>query len=219
MTQTNLEGIIYKVMDYQESSKLLFVYTPVGKKTLVAKGALNIKSSYRILSQYLTIISFEDQNKQMLTLKNAKLINELSNIKTNYDLVSLTSKLLIIIDKLITSDLPHDKIYNQVIEVLNLNNLEEGIYSLVLKLLKPLGFEPTFWQDGVKILGFNIEHGSIATNINNYNVDFNLEELTIVINFYYLNYEKLPLITDNERKVLIRFITMYYQMHMMHNFM
>ena len=34
-----MEGIIYKIQPYLESSRLLFVYTQQGKMTLLAKGA------------------------------------------------------------------------------------------------------------------------------------------------------------------------------------
>ncbi len=56
---TNMEGIIYKVMPYQEHAKLLFVYTKIGKITLIAQGVQKIKSDHRVLAQYLTLIEFE----------------------------------------------------------------------------------------------------------------------------------------------------------------
>ncbi|HKL61406.1 MAG TPA: recombination protein O N-terminal domain-containing protein, partial [Acholeplasma sp.] len=63
------KGLIYKTQDYKESSKLLFIYTKKGKKTLVAKGAKRFNSDQRYLSQYLTLISFVDSDKTMFDLK------------------------------------------------------------------------------------------------------------------------------------------------------
>ena len=64
-----MEGIIYKVLDYQENNKLLYLITKEGKKTLVAKNSQALNSQTRVLSQYLTKIKFEDNNKPMQTLK------------------------------------------------------------------------------------------------------------------------------------------------------
>ena len=77
-----MEGIVYKVQSYLESSKLLFTYTPKGKITLIAKGAQKLNSNDRILGQYLNHISFEEMpGKEMYTLKSAKLIHDFAHIK------------------------------------------------------------------------------------------------------------------------------------------
>ena len=43
-----MEGLIYKVQPYQEHARLLFVYTPKGKKTLLAQGSQKLNSENRI---------------------------------------------------------------------------------------------------------------------------------------------------------------------------
>ena len=54
-----IEGLIYKVMPYLESNRLLYTYTPLGKVTLHAKGAQKMTSQLRVASQYLTHIEVD----------------------------------------------------------------------------------------------------------------------------------------------------------------
>lgn len=214
MMDETLEGLIYKTMTYQENSKLLYVYTNLGKITLVARGVLNIKSENRILSQYLNLITFQKQNKEMYGLKHATLVDDFSSIKANYELITVISSLLYVIDKAVTSDMPHQKLYDEVIKVLKHEKSYNATLSLLLKLLKPLGFEPTFFIEGKKAFGFDLKLGSIVTDPQN-NYDVNLEDLMMVMTFYFKKYDDLPNLQPEEEKRLRQIIKQYYQHHLL----
>ena len=209
-----IEGIIYKTLDYKESSKLLYVYTPKGKITLVANNVLNMKNNNRFLSQYLTHISFVGKDKQMYSLENASLINDFNKIKTNYDNIKLVSKLFIVIDKAVTPDLEHEKIFNELVKVLNSDNISNATLSLLLKLLKPLGFEPTFFIENKKTYGFDLQKGSIVTSKDD-TYDIGLDDLMKMMIYYYKPYNELPLLSEEENNQLQQIISKYYKYHLL----
>ena len=59
-------GLIYKTQPYQETNRMLFVYTKKGKKTLIARGSQRLSSELRLISQYLNLIEFYDNGKNAI---------------------------------------------------------------------------------------------------------------------------------------------------------
>ena len=154
----NSEALIYKVQDYKETSKLLFVFTPYGKYTLVARGAKNYKNNFFHLADYLNLIEVElDITKSMQTLKNAKLINSYENLKNDYKDFKIISKVLSVIDKLIVNIEYEDKIFKLILNLLLYYNKWIAYLSLLVKLTYALGYRLTFRNDDIQ--GFNLKLG------------------------------------------------------------
>ena len=87
-----MEGLIYKTQPYLENDRLLFLYTPQGKITLIAKGSQKMTSNIRNVAQYLNLISLKEvPNKTMYTMIEGKTINDFNHIKTNFDDTVLAS--------------------------------------------------------------------------------------------------------------------------------
>ena len=120
-------GLIYKVQPYQESNRLLFVYTPRGKVSLVAKGSQRLYSELRIISQYLTLIEFEDNNKRMQTLFKASLVDDFQLLKSDYFKAKQAAIMLEAIDKVHDDDLNHEYLFKELINSLSSKNLRPGI--------------------------------------------------------------------------------------------
>lgn len=208
MTTTS-KGLIYKTQDYKESSKLLFVYTPFGKVTLVGNGVKSYKHEYRVLAQYLTEIEFSYQDKEMFGLSKAKLLDAFDNLKQNYSLLSKQSIILEIIDHLITSDLDHEKVYDLVIELLKHPN---GYLIFALKMLYAFGYRLNFVGDNPT--GFSIKNASVTTKQDQAYADFDLET-TIVISalYFYKSGDTLDL-APQDIKHIEQFIKTFYRYHM-----
>lgn len=197
------KGLIYKIQDYKETSKMLFVYTPYGKYTLVAKGAKNYKSAY-MSYDYLTLITFNlNEAKSIQTLRDSKIEDYFSNIKSDYNKVMNASLILKAIE-LLTDDLPHERLFNLIIWLLSFKDLCLAAITLYIKLTYALGYELSFAQE---YEGFDITLGKTV----NHAKSLNKEETAALKTLYYLKEE----ITVDEvlKKTLKQFIKKYYIYH------
>lgn len=209
-----MEGLIYKVQPYLESARLLFVYTPNGKKTLLARGSQKINQSSRVLAQFLTHIEFKDQNKSFVTLAEAKIINDFSEIKKDYAQTKSAALILEVIDQLIVDNYNHQAIFQEMMLALSSNNMVVSSYSFALKILKPLGYELNLNADGRNVLGINIEKGGLVYKGETDIIDLDVKESIILLKLYYMPYNELE---DQDALVLNKikeFILKYYQFHL-----
>ncbi|MBU1094674.1 MAG: DNA repair protein RecO [Firmicutes bacterium] len=209
-----MEGLIYKVQPYQEHARLLFVYTPKGKKTLLAQGSQKLNHPNRILAQYLTQIEFKDQDKSFLTLSEAKIIDDFSKIKEDYLLTKNSAFMLEIIDQLIVDDYNHQEIYQDLILALHAKYPEIASLSFALKILKPLGYPLDMNADGRKVLGVNIEKGGLVyqgeTNI----IDLDIKEAIVLLKLNFIPYQDLEQYETEIIHKIKEFILKYYQYHL-----
>ena len=103
-----IEGLIYKVMPYLESNRLVYTYTPKGKVTLHAKGAQKMTSPLRIAAQYLTHIEVDIYKKHgLIPVSQMKIITDFQNIKTSLIDMKEVALLLELIDLFVEEDSPN----------------------------------------------------------------------------------------------------------------
>jgi DNA repair protein RecO (recombination protein O) len=206
---TTTKGIIYKTQDYKESSKLLFVYSPFGKVTLVGHGVKSYKHEYRVLSQYLTEIEFSYQEKEMFALSKAKFIDGFDDLKKNYIQLSKQAVILEIIDHLITDDIDHDKVYPLLIESLK---HPYGYMIFALKLLFGFGYRLNFVGDDPT--GFSIKNASVTTKKDGEYADIDLETTTEIAALYFYKTGDNVTLEPNQIKHIEHFIKTFYRYHM-----
>lgn len=211
---TDVEGIIYRVQPYQEHGRLLFVYSPIGKKTLLAQGAQKVNHPSRILSQTLTCITFKEGNKSFLTLQEGKIIDDYQKIKSDYDLMKMASVVFEIIDHIVIDREDHKSIYQEVKEVLASTNIELSSLSFSLKMLKKLGYGLNLKPDGRKIKGVNIETGGLVYEDEEDIVDLDTKEALELLKLYLKPYEELEALDHELLNKIKYFIYKYYQYHL-----
>lgn len=205
------KALVYKVQDYGESSKLLFVYTPTGKYTLVARGAKNYKNIFFHLADYCNLIEIDlDLTKSMQTLKKGKLLNSFENLKNDYKRFKIISKMFIIIDKLLINVDYQDKIFNLIIELLEYENFKLAYLTLLTKLTYSLGYRLSFKYSTIK--GFNLKLGRTVSEGENIELDLDLT-LTLYLKIIYYSKEE-PNIEDKHINALFEFIKEYYKYHL-----
>ena len=186
-----MEGLIFKVQPYKETSRLLFVFTPVGKVTLVAKGAQKVTDKSRVISQYLTHISFKEQkDKSFYTMQEPKIINEFSILKADYYKTKQAALILEIIDQLMIDDLNYKDIFNDAILALNEKDIKVSSLSFALKVLKPLGYALNLDADGRQIIGLSIEKGGLVYQNEVFPIDLNTKDAIFLLKLYYLPYNE-----------------------------
>ncbi len=208
-----MRGIVLKVSSYKEYDRLLFMYTKVGKITLVAKGANKINNDLRALSQYLNLISFKEvEDKSMYNLMDAKLLNDFNNYKEDYQKMTEISIMFDLINNFVYDNDNHELIYNLLEESL-INYKPEIMLSFGFKLLKIIGYALNLKPTKKNVLGFNIALGRLVYEDENYNIDLNLYYTTILLKLSYLSYDKIEEIEDKDFKILKKFLYDYYEFH------
>ncbi|NLB84739.1 MAG: DNA repair protein RecO [Acholeplasmataceae bacterium] len=209
-----MEGIIYKVLDYQEKNKLLYLITKNGKKTLVAKNSQTLNSQDRILSQYLTKIKFEDNNKTMQTLKGASLIDSYEEIKKNYSKIKYISVMLEIIDRFTGYENNFDKIYQMLDKALKSANLREVSLAFIAKMLYELGYGFNLTKSSKEeIKGLNLVTSSLVFIDDSEPVTLNLYYTNLLLKLLYETFDKMEVLNEVDYDKLLRFIKDYYSYH------
>ena len=206
---TTTKGLIYKTQDYKESSKLLFVYSPYGKVTLVASGVKSYKHEFRVLAQYLTEIEFNYLDKEMFALSKAKSLDDFSELKKNYLWLAKQSIILEIIDHLVTSDIEHEKIYDLLIELLK---EPLGYLIFALKLLFAFGYRLNFVGDDPT--GFSIKNAAVTTKSSGEYADYDLETTVAIASLYFYKSGDSLDMDSNQIKHIEHFIKTFYRYHM-----
>ncbi|MFU8792414.1 MAG: DNA repair protein RecO [Acholeplasmataceae bacterium] len=209
-----IEGMIYKTQAYKESARLLFTYTSQGKVTLIAEGAQKMNHPYRVLGQYLTMISFQESPKSMVTLKDAKLLNTYKKIKDDYDTLKYASLILEIIDHLVIEDMPHNIIFSHVKAALDIDDLKTASLSFSFKMLKIFGYELNLKPDGRKVLGVNIELGGLFYEGESHIMDLDVTQATQLLKLTRYPYDQLETLSESSYQVLKNFLLKYVQFHL-----
>ena len=209
-----MEGIIYKIQPYKEHARLLFLYTPKGKITLIAQGSQKINHPMRVLSQYLTQIEFKEQNKSFYTLQDAKIIDDFEVIKQDFKKTKQAALILEMIDHLIFDEADHQSIYLEVTEALHAEDIFLSALSFSVKILKPLGYELNLKPDGRKVLGISIDTGSLVYEHTNDVVDLSIKASIYMLKLLMVPYAKLEPIPEEYIEDIKHFILKYYQYHL-----
>lgn len=209
-----MEGLIYKQQPYLENSRLLFVYTKIGKVTLIANGVQKQNSQLRNLTQYLTYLSFEaTENKAMYRLKQPKLLDDFSDLKTSYQGLKSAALILELIDKVIVANEDHQLILAAAIEALK-GSIVEASLSFSIKLLAKLGYQPNLIPNGKPIIGFSILTANLVYEGDLITPSIDTATILIVLKLANLSYDQLPKLTEEQIKIIKQFVYDYYELHL-----
>ena len=161
------EGLIIKQINYKESSKILYVYTPEGLISLLVHGAKKLSSPLLHTTDNLNLIKGFYSGKGLKTLTDAEIINDYEPIKNDLNKVTYVFHLLELIFAFAESEYDHHKLYQFVIRLFD--KITESttyiryIYMFEIKFLYMLGVAPNF-KDCVSCnakenLKFSIKNG------------------------------------------------------------
>lgn len=153
----NVEGIILNTRNYNDTSKILDIFTKkYGVIGVIAKGCKSLKSNLRSVTDKLTYATFTIYYKKdkLSILTEASIINNFSNIKKDIERISYASYLLDLTNQVYKQNNSTD-LYDFLISALN--KINEGFNPLVitniieLKYLDYLGIMPNL--DGCIVCG------------------------------------------------------------------
>lgn len=174
MSIIKTEGLIIRVLDYLESSKIITCFTPDhGKISLLAKGARRPKS--RIggsldLLQHVAIVYYQKDTRELQTLSQVDIIFSFQSFQSNLTILSFGLGILELINKLELSKDPNPTLFYHSLDALH--GLEESkvpelvFYQFIWRWLENAGFHPKLRRclkcmqiPKSKVVNFSISEG------------------------------------------------------------
>lgn len=209
-----IEGLIYKVMPYLESNRLLYTYTPQGKVTLYAKGAQKMTSPLRIAAQYLTHIEVDVHKKEgLIPVSQMKIIHDFQDIKSSFINIKEVALILELIDVVVEEDSPHDIIFKDVITILHHEHRQELSLRFMLRLLNYIGYDLDIKGNGKDVIGFHIPSASLLYVGDIKTSSISMIDLITLLQLKYTNYDTILKISDAQLKSLKTFLIDYIEYH------
>jgi len=150
------QGFILKITDRGEADQLLTVYTKdFGKLEILAKAVRKISSKLRPGTEIFNLSDIEFiQGKTHKTLTDAILIDKFENIRKDLKKLRIAYKITDLLNNLVSSPEPDEKIWHLLLETFkNLNTeykIRDAIYKIyyffIWKLLAILGYTPELYN-------------------------------------------------------------------------
>ena len=209
------EGIVISSADYKESSKIVNLYTPSGKVSVIAKGALNPKKGLLGFITTGNIVSFVTTDTNFKSLVEYSFIDGVFNL-TNLDKIEAFS---VIIDlmKEIPDDINHAKTYEfikKIVLSLDANNTKKVMSVFLIKMLYNFGIAPNLKScvrcGKENLVSFSVTSGGALCN--NCSVP-DLDYLN-TWNEYYYSKKDIKDYSDTDFDKLLKDIKEYYLYHM-----
>lgn len=211
------KGIVIKSIDYQESSKIVYLYTPNGKCSIKAIGALNPKKGLSGFTTTANIVSFVASESDFPKLEEYNL--ELSSIKFSNSIEEIEAiRIIIELIGYIPDDINHNSTYQfieKTINDLSKGNIRKVISIFLIKMLYIFGVAPQLKSCIIcgsksSLIGFSITDGgatcSACKSANN-------TGLLSIWNEYYYDKKDISEYSEYDYKLLLSKINKYYLAH------
>lgn len=153
MSIEKTEAIVIKTVNFRDSSKIVTFYTRrYGKMTAIAKGARNSKSKFGSLLQplnYLQIVMYRKENRQIQYLSGCEFIRFYKTITTNLEKLSVAMAVLEVVDKTSHDEEENEALFLLIVETLSAIDGRclypvNALIHFGLKLSSILGYNPEF---------------------------------------------------------------------------
>ncbi|MCR5113179.1 MAG: DNA repair protein RecO [Acholeplasmatales bacterium] len=210
------EGIVLSETDYKETSKIVNLYTPMGKIGVKALGSKRIKNGLLGFTNTGNTVEFVATDSSLPTLEEYTILD---SIYTRFDDLKTAKALGVVIR--ILNDLPADidnkRLYpfvKGIVEALGKVNNDKVIAVFLIKILYVYGIAPNL-KSCVKCgstneLSFVPELGGAVCKDHGLG---NIESLKIW-NEYYYDKKKLNDYSDTDFNLLLGEIKAYYNYHL-----
>lgn len=221
MENINITGFVINSLDYKESSKIVYLYTKEGKKSIKVLGAKSQKKGYLPFLIPLTLVSATITNSSFPTLIEYTVLNSYQYIKDDLKKELIFSYIFEILNKM-PDDSFHDKIFNMLE---NLFTLAKTYDSLLLcsifkiKMLYTFGVNPNFKTCGVcgsgDVYYFSVHLGGAICKKCYHIGAYDNQVLNILKYLYFMDLtkESLEKIKDINVKEIFDIILSYYKEH------
>ena len=206
-----LEGLVIRVIDYKESSLIMYLLTDKKIESIICKGIKKTNSKFKgyILSYNYVKCIVTDSN--FPTLTDIEVLYSLSNIQNDLNKFKYAGNL---INFLYKEKYENDKVYGLAIKSLKYINDSNEMYYYYVFLLKNLYFIGLGLNasniNKSECLGYNIAESTVVTK--SMSLDIDVDRInTLKIFEIYLS--KIDEIIDINLDILKSFLTKYYYIH------
>ena len=208
------EGIIIKSIPYKETSKIVYVYTPFGMKSIKALGGSNSKKNTFGFAETGNIVSFIASDNDFPSLIEYEILESAYKYTDSFNSIKALSKVIELIGYL-PEDSYHEKIFSFIKKTLadiSINPLK-ALSIFLIKMTFNFGVAPkldscVFCQNSL-ITGFSVSKGGVLCIDHN---EFNTDDLKIWTE-YYKDKKEIDLYTDCDFNKLLNRINEYYLIH------
>ena len=216
------EAIVLRSLDYKDSSKILYLYTDEGLKSVIAHSVKKMNSINRVLSQNGNLIRINYTKSDFPSLKEGELVNDYPNIRK--DLISYTymNHIMELIGNTIPSDSDHIKLYTFVKKIFLL--LDQGIdpevlsFIFELKLLYFLGYGLNFKECNICTskdnLVFSTDNGGLVCSehlgLNQHSYGPLIYVNVMTLYFIDINKTEIPILEQNDKTIIRHIIDILY---------
>lgn len=216
------EAIVLRSLDYKDSSKILYLYTDEGLKSVIAHSVKKMNNVNRFLSQNGNLIKLSYSKSDFPSLKEGELVNDYPNIKKDLDAYTYMNHLMELIGNVIPKDSDHVKLYSFIKRLFLLfdKGIDPEILSFIfeLKLLHFLGYGLNFRECIVcgkkEDLVFNIDNGGLICqeHLTTNQFSYDSQVYINVMKLYVIDIDKtqIPSFEQNDKVILRHIIDVLY---------
>jgi DNA repair protein RecO (recombination protein O) len=144
------EGIVLSKLDFQESSKIVRIYTKdYGKKSFIVKAARSKRSKTGNVVDplnHLEVLFYQKDSRDIQMISDVALINFYPHLKNDYESLIYSSAITELIDRLIHEAEPNERLLKgtlRIFELINENVREAKKYFVkyLFFFLEELGYQ------------------------------------------------------------------------------
>ncbi|MFN3345358.1 MAG: DNA repair protein RecO [Chloroherpetonaceae bacterium] len=150
---TKTDAIVLRSIDYRDQSKILTLYTKdFGRMSAIAKGARSTQSKFASaleVGSHISMVLYKKSTRDIQNISDASLKTSFFTLTESLEKLSAMHQILELVRLCTEDDEPNLKIFNLLLETLNLlNQFKANALNLVfyfqIKLISHLGFTPSF---------------------------------------------------------------------------
>ncbi len=146
----NIKGLVLKSINYKESSKIIYVYTNSGLRSILIHGSNKLKNRYLNLPRVLNYIDIHVSGKELVTFRDGDVINGFRDIASDLEKYTYTTHILELIYSFSSHEHDHEKLLNFLLKIFTIIEKESKyipyLNMIELKLLYLLGVNPLLNQ-------------------------------------------------------------------------
>ncbi len=220
-----IEAIVLKSLDYKDSSKILYLYTKSGLKSVIAHRVKKMNNINRFLSQNGNLIYITFSNGSFPSLKEGELLNDYPNIKKDILAYAYVNHIMELTNNTISEDSDHLKMFNFLKKLFILFDEEKDpeilCFIFELKLLYFLGYGLNFKQCSIcnenNNLVFSVDNGGLVCkeHLTMIQQSFDSSIYLLLSKMYYINIDEYIDIelTKNERIIIRNIIDQLFDQY------
>lgn len=213
------KGLIIDSIDYKEKSKIVYLYTPYGKESILVKAGKAYKAGNLGMITTLNEVSYVKSKAKLPVMIEYHVLNSYFEITSSIEKIKAISIILEII-KNIPIDSNHLRCYDFIIKTLNdlknNSNTKKVLSLFLIKMLYIYGVNPSLKEcvnchNKDNLVFFDIQRGGALCF--NCTLNNTKEKLDIWTEYYY-DKKDINDYTDIDFDKLLKDIGSYYNIHL-----